>query len=191
MIKNERQRTTAKNKHEALISSADTSDGLEADVLRELADELREQIEEYDAITSGQVTAFNFQSLDELAEIVCKARISKGLTQRELSEILGVSEQMVQRDEAGNYEGAGLARVAEVFDALGYLVRGSVCAAESEPSYFHFHAKSPKWDAASSNDLRTSLSELFRSDLAGDQTSSSGPAYPSDSNRSEKREVAA
>jgi transcriptional regulator with XRE-family HTH domain len=53
-----------------------------------------------------------------------KARIARGWTQKQLAAALGVSEQMVQKDEAGNYKRAGVARLAEVGDVLGYRLTG-------------------------------------------------------------------
>ncbi len=139
MIKNKRQLKVALRKREGLTLARENVSDLEANVLEKLRRELDCEIEEFREISEGRVTAFNFQSLDDLGEILSKVRISRGLTQAELADRLGVSEQMVQRDEAGDYEGAGLARVADAFDALEYLVRGSVCPVDAEPAYFNFH----------------------------------------------------
>lgn len=177
MIKNKRQFAATRKKHAALVQAAEQVSGLEADVLHGLADELQEQLAEYEAVVAGDVTAFNFQSLDELGDIACKARLASGMTQRRFAELLGVSEQMVQRDEAGSYAGAGLARVAEAFDALGFDVRGSVCPVDSEPAYFHFRAHEPDWSTTSATSNQTALHELFyHSDEVEGPSNASGHA---------------
>jgi transcriptional regulator with XRE-family HTH domain len=51
------------------------------------------------------------------------ARRGKGLSQRQLAERLGVTEEAVQRDEAGGYARAGLDRLARVAAALGVRLR--------------------------------------------------------------------
>jgi transcriptional regulator with XRE-family HTH domain len=47
-----------------------------------------------------------------------RARISAGLSQRELAARLGLKEQQIQRYEATNYETASLRRVLEIAAAL-------------------------------------------------------------------------
>ena len=58
-----------------------------------------------------------------LPDLLVKARIVEGLTQRQLAERLGVAEEAVQRDEAGGYARAGLDRLARVAAALGVRLR--------------------------------------------------------------------
>ena len=59
------------------------------------------------------------ESLRELPEALIKARIMARMTQRELAERVGVSEQVVQRDEAQRYERASFDRLLLVMTALG------------------------------------------------------------------------
>jgi transcriptional regulator with XRE-family HTH domain len=92
----------------------------------ELAAEIGRDIEEYEALLTGMVNLFEVDSIDDLGECLIKARLARGWTQRQLAEALQVSEQMVQRDEARSYEHAGLARIAEVADVLGYSLAGTL-----------------------------------------------------------------
>jgi ribosome-binding protein aMBF1 (putative translation factor) len=66
---------------------------------------------------------FEATSLPELATALVKARISKGWTQRQLAEQLGVAEQQVQRYESTGYASASLARLGDIAAALGARVR--------------------------------------------------------------------
>lgn len=86
--------------------------------------ELREELAEYEALRDGMVTILEFDSLASVPIGLIKARIARGLTQKDLAEALNLKEQQIQRYEATLYEGAGLDRIQEVADVLG--VRESV-----------------------------------------------------------------
>ncbi len=96
----------------ALLSSVDWLIG---DVEAELA--------EYEALRSGALREVVGEGLEALPDLLVKARIVEGLTQRQLAERLGVTEEAVQRDEAGGYARAGLDRLARVAAALGVRLR--------------------------------------------------------------------
>ncbi|MGV9282334.1 helix-turn-helix transcriptional regulator [Streptomyces sp. NPDC003730] len=108
---------------EALVEAADEAD---RQVWSGLAKDLRCEIEEYVAIRSGQTTTFQIASLDDIGEALIKARMACNLTQKQLADRLGVSEQMVQKDEAGGYESASVARLADIADALDYQLTGNL-----------------------------------------------------------------
>ena len=61
-------------------------------------------------------------SLDGLPEALVKARIARGMTQKELAERLGLKEQQVQKYEATDYASASLSRVRAVIRALDVSV---------------------------------------------------------------------
>lgn len=90
----------------------------EYDALESQVEELGEQVKEYEALKSGGPRILKAGSLGELATILVKARIVRGLSQRDLAEALGLKEQQIQRYEAGNYASASLRRLAEVAKAL-------------------------------------------------------------------------
>lgn len=90
----------------------------ELDALKSEEEVLAEQIREYEALRSGAVTVFKAATLEELPSILIRARIARGLSQRELARILGVKEQQIQRYESEDYASASLRRLAEVADAL-------------------------------------------------------------------------
>jgi HTH-type transcriptional regulator / antitoxin HigA len=83
------------------------------------AEDLRAEIREYEALSSGTVSTFEASSLAGLASLLIKARIARGWSHRRLADELGVAEQQVQRYEATEYRAASLARICDVAAALG------------------------------------------------------------------------
>jgi ribosome-binding protein aMBF1 (putative translation factor) len=144
MIKNEREYriTIAQaNKFEQALSQSDAAEviaGLhplirkaQRDALQSQLDELREQINEYESLKSGQQAVISLNSLEELPRALIQARIAAGLTQRELAERMRLKEQQIQRYEATEYASADLARVNEVARALGLRVREDIFLSSS------------------------------------------------------------
>lgn len=58
--------------------------------------------------------------LTDIGRLLIAVRISRGLSQRDLAKILGVSESQVSRDEHNDYHGITMERAQRIFDALGY-----------------------------------------------------------------------
>ena len=84
---------------------------------------LRAQVAEYEAFRSGQVNQVTITSLNDLSDVLIRARIAAGLTQRGLAQLMGLKEQQIQRYEARWYESASFARLKEVALALGLEMR--------------------------------------------------------------------
>lgn len=91
----------------------------QADAIRSQMDDLRAELEEYEALRSGRRRALEAQSLCDLPEILIRARIASGLTQRQLAERLELKEQQIQRYEASGYSSASLDRLKHVAQAIG------------------------------------------------------------------------
>ena len=124
MIRNSHQLRSARRARDTLraaLEAASDSDKLTYD---ELIADVQHEIDEYVGIRDGYLVDFEVSSIDGLADALIKARISTGMSQRHLADALGVSEQMVQKDEAGGYERASLTRLADVADALGFTLAG-------------------------------------------------------------------
>ncbi|MFB2836544.1 helix-turn-helix domain-containing protein [Floridanema evergladense] len=148
MIKNERQYRITKaqidkfvNALEQLASQSDSNQQVhpilrkaEADALQSQLSELRKQIEEYEALKSGQSTVLELNSLEELPRALIKARIAAGFSQKELADRLGIKEQQIQRYEDTEYASASLARLREVSQALGIKIREDVFLPTSQVS---------------------------------------------------------
>lgn len=80
-------------------------------------DRLKTEIDEYDRLRQGE-SKFTFSSLPELPIALIKARIAKGMTQKQLAEKIGVREQQIQRYESSHYGSASFDRVTEISEAL-------------------------------------------------------------------------
>ncbi|MGH2560000.1 MAG: helix-turn-helix domain-containing protein [Thermomicrobiales bacterium] len=94
--------------------------------LQSQLDDLRAELSEYDQLRAGQLESVSLDSLPRLADALIAARITSGLTQRQLAERLGLKEQQIQRYEATDYQSASLARMTEIASALQIEVRGEI-----------------------------------------------------------------
>lgn len=135
MIKNERQYRVTKTeaqKFELTLAhlnqlEAEKADNpmlwqLQRDAIESQLNDLREELQEYEALTShpsNQTIALTFNSLSELPTILIKARIAANLSQKALAERMGLKEQQIQRYEATEYSSAKLSRIIEVSESLG------------------------------------------------------------------------
>jgi ribosome-binding protein aMBF1 (putative translation factor) len=126
VIRNSRQASVSRTTREELLHAAEQAPPERRSSYLQLAEEIGHDLEEYEAIRAGRLNRFEVEGFDALGEALVKARLARGWTHRQLAQELQVSEQMVQRDEAQLYEHAGLARVAEVADILGYDLAGSL-----------------------------------------------------------------
>jgi HTH-type transcriptional regulator/antitoxin HigA len=79
---------------------------------------LSEQVRAYEALKSGAIVILKAATLDELPGILIRARIAKGLSQRQLAKVLGVKEQQIQRYESERYSSASLRKLVQVSNAL-------------------------------------------------------------------------
>lgn len=140
MIKNERQyritKTQARKFEQALAQLKEAPlepsarhprlHQAQEEALQSQLDDLRAQLSEYEALATGEQTAFASHPFDELPLVLIRARIAAGLSQKELAARLGVKEQQVQRYEATEYSSASLSRVKAVIQALGVRVTEEV-----------------------------------------------------------------
>jgi len=80
---------------------------------------LREELDEFDLLRSQKVAWLSMRNVQDLSDVLIKARVAKGWTQDDLAEKLGLKEQQIQRYESTDYETASLARIQLIFMALG------------------------------------------------------------------------
>ena len=81
-------------------------------------EDLKQELRAYEQLRSGN---FDWPALDlvaRLPHVLIKARIARGLSQRDLAHRLGLKEQQIQRYEATDYSTANLARIVAVVNAL-------------------------------------------------------------------------
>ena len=148
MIKNERQYRITKAQIDKFVSATEQLASqsyshqqvhpilqkAQADALQSQLAELRREIEEYEALKSGQRAILELNSLEELPGALIKARIAAGFSQKELAERLGLKEQQIQRYEDTEYTSASLARLRDVSQVLGIKVREDVFLPTSQVS---------------------------------------------------------
>lgn len=96
------------------------------DQLTSQVEELREDIAEYEALKAGKVHSLEVSDLNDLPTALIRARIAAGLSQQQLAQKLGVSQQQVQKDEASQYHKASFERLALVAQVLGIRLKGEV-----------------------------------------------------------------
>jgi DNA-binding XRE family transcriptional regulator len=90
------------------------------------AEELRAQLDHYEQLRDGHITAREITSLRELPSALIEARIAARLTQGDLAERIGVAEQQIQRWEANGYAGVNLERLQGIADALGIRIHETI-----------------------------------------------------------------
>lgn len=88
------------------------------DALRSQLADLEGELREYESLKAGKLPADDLSVVSELPTALIRARIARGLSQRDLAERLGIKEQQIQRYEATEYASASLARIREVAGAL-------------------------------------------------------------------------
>ena len=86
-------------------------------VASQLAD-LEEELREYEQVKAGGFRLEQLNVVSDLPVLLIRARIARGLSQRELARRAGLKEQQIQRYEATDYESASLSRIKEVVAAL-------------------------------------------------------------------------
>ena len=137
MIKNERQyvitKAQARKFREAIEAFDAQAPGThpllvkaQRDALESQLDELAAQLAEYEKLRSGKLTKLKKSSFQDLPKALIRARIARGLTQKDLARKLGVKEQQIQRYEETEYASASLSRVNQVIEALDIEVREEV-----------------------------------------------------------------
>jgi transcriptional regulator with XRE-family HTH domain len=131
MIKNDRQYRLTKAQVRSFIAAVSSIDRqappaevdpgiseIQKRALRSQLEEMSQDLKEYEALKSGKVTSFDAQSLADLPTLLVKARIARGLTQKDLANSLKVKEQQVQRWEVNDYSGASIETLKAVANAL-------------------------------------------------------------------------
>ncbi len=82
------------------------------------ANRLKEDIEGYEKLQSSGVISKEF-AIDELGLLPIIGRIARRLSQRELGDLLDVSEQQIQRYESDRYASVSLSRYKKILEILG------------------------------------------------------------------------
>ena len=137
MIKNERQYLITKGQAKKFKEAIEAFDNqttatnpllakAQRDALESQLAELNAQLEEYERLRSGRLRKLKKSSFQDLPIELIRARIARGLTQKDLARKLGLKEQQIQRYEETDYASASISRVNEVIKALEIEVREEI-----------------------------------------------------------------
>ena len=107
----EPQLTQNKNNEQQLIK-------IQFEAIKSECEVLKQQIQEYDLLKSGEISKFTAKTFEELPLILIKARIAKGLSQGELAKLLSLKEQQIQRYESDLYSSVNLKRLSKIAEVL-------------------------------------------------------------------------
>jgi ribosome-binding protein aMBF1 (putative translation factor)/Zn-dependent peptidase ImmA (M78 family) len=129
MIKNERQLRIIKSQiekfkhHLSLIEKLDESKKTplikcEEDAVREQVRQFEKEIIEYQSLWASNKPIALLESIDSIPRALIEARLSLGLSQKDLADRIGLKEQQIQRYEATDFETASFARIKELMKAL-------------------------------------------------------------------------
>ena len=102
------------------------------DPMRSFHEQLKEEVESYERLKRGEFEGLrNFEGVGRL---LIALRIAQGISQRDLSERLGVHESQVSRDERNEYHGVTVERANRILEALGVELRSVVESVEEVPA---------------------------------------------------------
>jgi DNA-binding Xre family transcriptional regulator len=119
MIKNEKQKIKSlelvEDIERKIKNSNKESEILSLNIIKS---EINNEINEYNDIKNGKKKFFNFDSLQSISELLINARIARKLSQKELAQIVGVSQQQIHRWENTDYETTSFWRLLDISEAL-------------------------------------------------------------------------
>ena len=87
-------------------------------------DELRQQLLEYEELEKA--TALHLRSVVDLPDVLIRARVARGYTQKDLAERLKLKPQQIQKYEATRYSSASLSRLLDVMKALDLDLQATI-----------------------------------------------------------------
>src|SRR6185436_4607082 len=134
MIKNEKQYKISKRKLNELTAQIEKiSEDKEKNPLRNqliLAslnsskDEIENDLLLYESLKKNKGSGVLKERLiNELPSLITEFKIMSGLTQKELSEMLNLKEQQLQRYEAENFKGVTFKNLLKFFDLIGLEIK--------------------------------------------------------------------
>lgn len=128
MIQNQRQYKVTKGQiaklEGALKASVKLSEKTDPRVYRAMIggieweiNRLQQQLHEFEELK--ETSDLVMHSVEDLPQILVKARIARGYTQKELAERVNIKPQQIQKYEITGYRSASWKRILEVMDKLG------------------------------------------------------------------------
>ncbi|KAA6332982.1 hypothetical protein EZS27_018562 [termite gut metagenome] len=130
MIKNKKQyasiikevevlKNNIRDTEEVLKKDDNASLKLQLSTFKKGLRKLSKEIEEFERLTSGELSALEFNSAkDDMNKAIISFRIASQLTQKELAEKMYIQEQQIQRYEQFDYLTAGFERILQLLEVL-------------------------------------------------------------------------
>ncbi len=118
---------------EVMLSQRDQLKALELSVdemaramqpMESFYEQLKEEVEMYERMKRGDLGAL--YNLTSIGRWLIGLRIAHGMSQRELSERLDVSESQVSRDEKNEYYGITVERAQRILEAFGARFKAEI-----------------------------------------------------------------
>ncbi|WP_044410200.1 XRE family transcriptional regulator [Thiomicrospira microaerophila] len=133
MIKNNKQLTLTKQRitefaeviEQLRLNGSDLSPLLakaQLDALIAQKNTLEKEVYEYEKLISGEFDILDVETISDLPKALIRARISLGLTQKDLADRLGKKEQQIQRYENTDYQSASFSTLVSIVAALDLKV---------------------------------------------------------------------
>ncbi len=118
MIKSEQQKNRTLKMIEDYNKKLESLDEYSKGSLLSLIGTLEQEIEEYENLKKGIYELPQNITFVELLQSISKIRISKGLSQQDLANMLGITKQQLNRYEEHNYQNVSIAKINEILEVL-------------------------------------------------------------------------
>ena len=118
---------------------------LALDPERRFLENLREEIAKYEDLKRGRLGTL--YHLRDLGRWLIGVRLARGLSQKDLAALLGVSEAQVSRDERNEYHGITLERAQSLLERMGVQYRIEEGVSPSAPQSADLPPH-PTWESA-------------------------------------------
>ena len=122
MIKSEQQKNRTIKMLSELQEKKKTASNIAIGSIDSLIGQLENEIKEYENLKRGEFTLPKNITFVELIKNIAKIRISKGLSQQDLANMLGIARQQINRYEEHDYQNVSLVKISEIIAVLGLTV---------------------------------------------------------------------
>lgn len=119
MIKNKKQLTgTLRNISLFTEKLSKISDSPEKKSITHLIEEMQKEVDLYLDVKNGTKKTFSIDSLENISDVIINSRISRGLSQKDLADIVGTTQQQINRWENTDFEKTSFWHILDVCEAL-------------------------------------------------------------------------
>ncbi len=135
MIKNEKQYRISKNRlaemdrniaaKKSKVSPGSKEEGALTSLMM-FKNSIKDEIKEYESLKEKKAPLKKQLSLIQLPQVLIEHKITRGFTQKQFAEILGIKEQQLQRYEADNYKSVSFGRLLEYIDKAKIKIKLAV-----------------------------------------------------------------